>query len=163
MGTIKVELLKQEAPRTVANFIGLATGTKAWTDPATGKLTHRPLYNGTIFHRVIPQFMIQGGDPLGNGRGGPGYQFADEITSKITFDHPGYVAMANAGPDTNGSQFFITTAATPWLNGHYNLFGRVISGQAVADKISLVGRDQNDRPLRSVVIERILITLGSGR
>jgi peptidyl-prolyl cis-trans isomerase A (cyclophilin A) len=158
MGEIVCRLFEKEAPKTVANFVGLATGTKPWTDPATGKTMHTPLYSGTTFHRVIPGFMIQGGDPLGTGEGSPGYQFEDEIDPNRHFDKPGVLAMANAGPNTNGSQFFITVAAAPHLDGHYSVFGEVVSGQEVADAVSNVSRDeQNDKPLTPVRIARIVI------
>jgi len=157
MGTIVCLLFESSAPKTVANFTGLATGTKAWTDPATGKLTHRPLYSGTTFHRVIPGFMIQGGDPIGDGTGSPGYQFDDEIDPNRSFDRAGLVAMANSGPNTNGSQFFITVAPAPHLNGHYSLFGEVVSGQDVADAISQIPRDENDKPQTPVKILKIAI------
>ncbi len=157
MGNIVCKLLEQEAPKTVANFRGLATGTKAWTDPATGKLKHTPLYSGTTFHRVIPDFMIQGGDPAGDGTGSPGYKFDDEIAPNQAFDHPGMLAMANSGPNTNGSQFFITVAPAEHLNGHYSLFGEVVSGQDVADAISKVPRDENDKPVTPVKIIAIAI------
>ena len=155
-GNITCELFAKEAPNTVANFVGLATGTKEFKDPTTGKMVKRPFYNGLIFHRVIAGFMIQGGDPLGNGTGGPGYQFANENTL-ASFNKPGVLAMANAGPNTNGSQFFITVAPEPSLEGNYNVFGQVISGQNVADKISKVPTDQQDRPVTPVVIESITI------
>ncbi len=157
MGNIVCRLFEKEAPKTVANFRGLATGTKAWTDPATGKTKHTPLYNGTTFHRVIPGFMIQGGDPAGTGEGSPGYEFEDEIDPNLVFDKPGLLAMANSGPNTNGCQFFITVAPAPHLNGHYSLFGEVVSGQDVADAISEVPRDSNDKPLTPVKILRISI------
>jgi peptidyl-prolyl cis-trans isomerase A (cyclophilin A) len=157
MGNIVCRLFDKDAPKTVANFRGLATGTKTWTDPATGMVKHTPLYSGTTFHRVIPQFMIQGGDPTGTGMGGPGYQFEDEISSSHTFDHPGILAMANSGPNTNGSQFFITVAGTPWLNGKHTIFGEVVSGQDVVDAISNVPRDDQDKPLTLVKILRISI------
>lgn len=157
MGNIVCRLFEDDAPKTVANFKGLATGTKAWTDPTTGKLQHRPLYPGTTFHRVIPDFMIQGGDPLGTGTGGPGYQIADEIKESRIFDHPGILAMANSGPNTNGSQFYITVGPAPWLNGHYSIFGEVVSGQEVADAISKVPRDSEDKPLTPVKIAGIAI------
>ena len=125
MGTLRCKLFPKESPKTVANFIGLADGTKDWKDPATGQTKHGvPLYSGTIFHRVIPDFMIQGGDPLGSGFGDPGYKFADEIVPSLTFDRPGRLAMANSGPGTNGSQFFITEVPTPHLNGHHTIFGQ---------------------------------------
>lgn len=155
-GTITCELFTEEAPNTVANFVGLATGTKEFKDPKTGEMVKRPFYNGLIFHRVIAGFMIQGGDPLGNGTGGPGYQFDNENTD-ASFNNPGVLAMANAGPNTNGSQFFITVAPTPSLQGDYNVFGRVIAGQDVADKISKTATDPEDKPITPVVIESITI------
>jgi peptidyl-prolyl cis-trans isomerase A (cyclophilin A) len=157
MGNIVCRLFEKDAPKTVANFRGLATGAKPWKDPATGKLKHTPLYNGTTFHRVIPGFMIQGGDPAGNGEGGPGYEFPDEIDPNRDFDRPGILAMANSGPNTNGSQFFITTAPAPHLNGHFSMFGEVVSGQDVADAISQVPRNADDKPLTPVKILRISI------
>ena len=157
MGDIVCRLFPKDAPKTVANFRELATGTKLWTDPRTGRKTRRPLYSGTIFHRVIPQFMIQGGDPLGTGSGDPGYKFADEFSPDHTFDKPGMLAMANSGPDTNGSQFFITVAPTPWLNGKHTIFGEVVTGQEVADKISEVPRNSDDKPDTPVKIIRISV------
>jgi peptidyl-prolyl cis-trans isomerase A (cyclophilin A) len=157
-GDIKVKLFSDKAPKTVENFIGLSTGKKEWTDPKTGKTVKgRPLYNGTIFHRVIPGFMIQGGDPMGTGTGGPGYQFEDEFSPTDSFDHPGILAMANAGPGTNGSQFFITVKPTPWLNGHHTIFGEVTSGMDVVDKIVNAPRGANDRPENPVVIKKITV------
>jgi peptidyl-prolyl cis-trans isomerase A (cyclophilin A) len=156
-GDIRVVLYPDTAPKTVANFVGLATGERTWTDPATNQPQERPLYDGTVFHRVIPQFMIQGGDPLGSGRGGPGYSFEDEVDGPHRFDGPGYLAMANAGPDTNGSQFFITEVATPWLDGKHTIFGRVVEGMDVVQAIVNSDRDQRDRPLEDVVVERIEI------
>ena len=160
MGKIVCELYPDKAPKTVKNFAGLAEGKKEWTDPATGKKTQRPLYEGTVFHRVIPGFMIQGGDPLGNGTGGPGYQFEDEFNPVLTFSHPGLLAMANSGPDTNGSQFFITVAKTPWLNNHHTIFGQVVEGQDVVEAISKVARDGDDRPRKPVTITKIMIEGG---
>jgi len=157
MGNITCELYPAKAPETVANFIGLATGTKEWRDPNTGEMKKTPLYDGTIFHRVIPDFMIQGGDPLGMGYGGPGYQFKDEFDKSLDFSAPGRLAMANSGPNTNGSQFFITTVPTPWLNNKHTIFGQVIAGQDVVDAISLVDKDQNNKPLVTVMIKRIVI------
>jgi len=157
MGTIEVQLFDKETPITVANFTGLATGTKEYTDPKTGQKKKSNFYDGLIFHRVIPNFMIQGGDPLGVGTGGPGYSFADEIVPSLTFDKPGKLAMANAGPNTNGSQFFITVAPTPWLNGHHTIFGQVTKGQDVVDAISKTDRDPSDRPKTPVVIKHITI------
>ena len=135
LGDIRVELFGHHAPKTVANFIGLATGTQAWTHPATGEPQNGPLYDGVIFHRIIKDFMLQGGDPLGQGFGGPGYQFDDEIKPNLKLDAAGILAMANAGPGTNGSQFFITHVATPWLDRKHSVFGRVIEGQDVVDRI----------------------------
>jgi peptidyl-prolyl cis-trans isomerase A (cyclophilin A) len=155
-GTITCNLFSKEAPNTVANFIGLATGTKEFKEPQSGKMVKRPFYNNLTFHRVIPGFMIQGGDPVGNGTGGPGFMFDNENTN-ASFNKPGVLAMANAGPNTNGSQFFITVAPTPHLQGGYSVFGQVISGQDVADKISNVARDSQDKPLTPVIIESITI------
>ncbi|HNQ36022.1 MAG TPA: peptidylprolyl isomerase [bacterium] len=156
-GRITCLLYEKEAPKTVRNFTGLALGKKEWTDPKTGRKQKKPLYDGTVFHRVIPDFMIQGGDPLGVGIGGPGYQFEDECTPKLGFDRTGRLAMANAGPNTNGSQFFITVAPTPWLNGKHTIFGQVVSGQEVVDQITRVKRDRNDRPLQDVVLKKVII------
>ncbi|GAB2984711.1 MAG TPA: peptidylprolyl isomerase [Actinotalea caeni] len=162
-GDIVVELLPNHAPKTVKNFTELATGARTWTHPATGETTEAPLYNGTIFHRVIPNFMIQGGDPLGTGTGGPGYQFDDEIHPELHFREPYVLAMANAGKvmgrGTNGSQFFITTAPTTWLQGKHTIFGKVKdpASTAVVDAIGSVPTGRNDRPLEDVVIESIEI------
>jgi peptidyl-prolyl cis-trans isomerase A (cyclophilin A) len=158
MGTIVVELYADQSPNTVANFVGLAGGTKEYTDPATGQKKKGKFYDGLTFHRVIPNFMIQGGDPVGNGTGGPGYKFNDEYPA-AKFDRPGRLAMANAGPNTNGSQFFITTANDEFLNttGHYVIFGQVTKGQDVADAITKVPRDGQDRPNTPVVIKHITI------
>src|SRR5262249_34386661 len=134
MGTITLRLFPDRAPKTVRNFVGLAEGTIEWTDPRTGARTTDPLYDGTVFHRVIDNFMLQGGDPLGNGRGGPGYEFEDEFHD-LRFDRPYLLAMANAGPGTNGSQFFITVVPTPHLNGRHTIFGEVIEGTDVVDAI----------------------------
>lgn len=157
MGNIVCRLFVQDAPKTVANFIGLATGTKAWTDPATGKPRRGPLYSNTTFHRVIPNFMIQGGDPMGTGMGQPGYQFDDEISPNHSFDKPGILAMANSGPNTNGSQFFITTTPQQRLDGRYSIFGEVVSGQDVVDAISNVPTGVNDKPLTPVKLVRVVI------
>ena len=138
-GSITCRLLEQEAPDTVANFVGLATGNKEWTDPRTGAKSKKPLYDGTVFHRVIPNFMIQGGDPLGTGTGDPGYRFKDEFQSGRRFDKPGLLAMANSGPDTNGSQFFITEVATPHLNNRHTIFGECIQGFELVPKIARAG------------------------
>jgi peptidyl-prolyl cis-trans isomerase A (cyclophilin A) len=157
MGDIVCRLFEHEAPKAIANFRGLATGSKPWTNPHTGKQMHTALYSGTTFHRVIPDFMIQGGDPAGDGTGSPGYEFADEIDPNRKFDHAGILAMANHGPNTNGSQFFITVAPAEHLNGKYTILGEVVSGQEVADAISKVPRDISDRPLTPVVIKAIAI------
>ena len=156
-GTIVVKLFEEEAPETVANFIGLADGSKQWMDPTTGKPSNSSLYEGTIFHRVIDGFMLPGGDPLGTGRGGPGYTFKDEIHPNLRFDRPFLLAMANAGPGTNGSQFFITVAPTPHLNNHHTIFGEVTdaASQEVVSKIAKVDTDRMDRPHEDVVIESI--------
>jgi peptidyl-prolyl cis-trans isomerase A (cyclophilin A) len=156
-GTITCQLFEKEAPKTVANFVGLADGTKEWTDPKTGKKTKSTFYDGLIFHRVIPKFMIQGGDPEGTGRGGPGYKFEDEFTSGLLFDKPGRLAMANAGPNTNGSQFFITTVPTPWLNNKHTIFGQVIDGMEVVEVIESVKRDGRDKPVEDVSITKLEI------
>jgi peptidyl-prolyl cis-trans isomerase A (cyclophilin A) len=161
MGDIIIQLFDDKAPNTVANFIGLASGAKEWSDPKTGEKVKRPLYNGTIFHRVIPGFMIQGGDPLGNGTGGPGFRFADEFHAELKHTKAGMVSMANAGPNTNGSQFFITQKATPWLDGRHSVFGVVVKGQNVVDAIINVPRDSRDRPVKDVVIKEVMISRGS--
>ncbi len=157
-GTIVCRLYPEQAPKTVQNFTDLAEGKRAWQDAVSGKKGNGPLYNGTVFHRVIPNFMIQGGDPSGTGRGGPGYKFEDETKgSPHKFDRGGKLAMANAGPNTNGSQFFITVAATPWLTGNHTIFGEVIEGYEVAEKISKVSRNAQDRPLKDVVVNSVRI------
>ena len=162
LGTIVIRLFPDKAPKTVANFVGLAEGTTEWTDPGTGQRVRTPLYNGTIFHRVIDGFMLQGGDPLGSGRGGPGYQFEDEFRPELRFDRAYLLAMANAGPGTNGSQFFITTVPTPWLDRKHTIFGEVIQGSDVIDAISHVDRDRRDRPAKDVVLESVEISRGDG-
>jgi peptidyl-prolyl cis-trans isomerase A (cyclophilin A) len=161
-GNIKIELFGAEAPQTVSNFIGLATGKKEWTDPETGETTTDPLYDGLTFHRVIPGFMIQGGDPLGTGSGGPGYQFDDEFSPDKTFDKPYLLAMANSGPDTNGSQFFITVAEPDWLNFKHTIFGEVAdkASMKVVDKIAAVPTGAQDKPNQDVVIKSITIKEG---
>ena len=156
-GDIKVELFPNHAPKTVRNFTGLATGEIEWTHPGTGRTSTDPLYQNVIFHRIIPNFMIQGGDPLGKGTGGPGYRFPDEIHPELAFTRPYLLAMANAGPNTNGSQFFITTAETPWLTGKHTIFGEVVSGQEVVDAIESVPTGAQDRPRQDVVISSISI------
>ena len=158
MGSIVCRLFGKEAPKTVQNFIDLAEGKSDWQDAVSGKKGPGPLYNGTIFHRVIPNFMIQGGDPSGTGRGGPGYRFEDETKgSPYKFDTPGKLAMANAGPNTNGSQFFITVAPTDWLTGNHTIFGEVVKGQDIVQKISEVPRNRNDRPNTDVVLNSVRI------
>ncbi len=156
-GTVVVRLLPDHAPKTVRNFVELAEGGREWTDPNTGSKAATKLYDGTIFHRVIPDFMIQGGDPLGTGTGGPGYKFGDEIHPDLAFNRPYLLAMANAGPGTNGSQFFITTAATPWLTGKHTIFGEVVSGAEIVDAISKVQTGRNDKPAEDVVLESVTI------
>ena len=156
-GNIVVKLFEKEAPITVANFVGLATGSREWTDPRTHAKTKAKLYDGTVFHRVIPQFMIQGGDPLGTGTGDPGYRFEDEFGSGKKFDKPGLLAMANAGPGTNGSQFFVTVAPTPWLNGKHTIFGEVIEGADVVDAISRLKTGSQDRPVEDVILESVTV------
>ncbi len=157
LGEIKVRLFPEKTPLTVENFVGLANGTKESLDPQTRQKTKRRFYDGLTFHRVIPQFMIQGGCPHGTGTGGPGYQFKDEFTSDLRFDKPGKLAMANSGPGTNGSQFFITLAPTDWLNQHHTIFGEVVEGQNVVEKIGAVPRDGRDRPRTPVVMNTIRI------
>jgi peptidyl-prolyl cis-trans isomerase A (cyclophilin A) len=160
LGPVVVQLLPDHAPKTVRNFVELAEGRRKWTHPTSGASSTDRLYDGTIFHRVIPDFMIQGGDPLGSGRGGPGYQFADEFHPDLSFDRPYLLAMANAGPGTNGSQFFITTVPTPHLNRKHTIFGRVIEGSDVVDRISQVRTGRADRPVEDVVLVSIEIKGG---
>ena len=160
-GPIVIRLLPDQAPKTVRNFVELAQGTREWTDPRTHQRTTARLYDGTVFHRVIPRFMIQGGDPLGTGTGGPGYQFADEFHPDLSFNRPYLLAMANAGPGTNGSQFFITTVPTPHLNRKHTIFGEVIEGQQVVDEISHVPTTR-DRPDSDVVLESVEISQPDG-
>jgi peptidyl-prolyl cis-trans isomerase A (cyclophilin A) len=157
-GTITVRLFPDVAPITVTNFIELAEGKREWTHPLTGVKSTNKLYDGTIFHRVIKDFMVQGGDPAGTGMGGPGYRFQDETKgSPHRFDKPGKLAMANAGPGTNGSQFFITTVATEWLTGKHTIFGEVVEGQDIAVKITNVPRSSQDKPHKPVVLESVTI------
>jgi peptidyl-prolyl cis-trans isomerase A (cyclophilin A) len=159
MGRITCQFYQKEAPKAVANFIGLAEGTKDWTDPTTRKVQHhKRYYDGTIFHRVIPEFMVQGGDPTGSGMGDPGYVFDDEFDPGLNFDRPGRLAMANSGPNTNGSQFFITEQATDFLDQHYTLFGQCDDASvAVVKAIARVERDSNDRPLSPVTLKKVTI------
>ena len=157
LGDIEVRLFPDHAPATVANFVELAEGSKEWTDPRTGTKEAKPLYDGTVFHRVISGFMIQGGDPLGRGTGGPGYRFKDEFHPELAFTKPYLLAMANAGPATNGSQFFVTVAPTPWLTGKHTIFGEVTSGTDVVDKIAAVETGPMDRPITDVVLTSVVI------
>jgi len=159
MGRITCQFYQKQAPKAVANFIALAEGTIDWTDPTTNKKQHRkPLYDNTTFHRVIPEFMIQGGDPAGNGMGGPGYNFDDEFDPNLTFDRPGRLAMANSGPNTNGSQFFITEAPYDSLDQHYTLFGQCDDPSVeVVKTIARVQRDANDKPLTPVILKKVTI------
>ena len=156
-GDIRINLFPDQAPKTVRNFTGLAEGTQEWTDPTVQAKSTAPLYDGTIFHRIIPGFMIQGGDPLGTGTGGPGYRFDDEPHPELTFDKPYLLAMANAGPNTNGSQFFITVAPTTWLNFKHTIFGEVADQESrdIVDVIAAVETGAQDRPIQDVVIESI--------
>ena len=157
-GTIVCRLFEKEAPKTVANFTGLAEGKREWTHPVSCAKSKNRLYDGTIFHRVIPDFMIQGGDPAGTGFGGPGYQFEDETRgSPHKFDKPGKLAMANSGPNTNGSQFFITVAPTQWLTGKHTIFGEVVEGYEVAEKIVSAPRNKQDKPANDVVVQSVVI------
>jgi peptidyl-prolyl cis-trans isomerase A (cyclophilin A) len=156
-GDVRVELFEKRAPRTVENFLGLATGEREWTDPETGEPREDPLYDGTVFHRIIEGFMIQGGDPTGTGRGGPGYQFDDEFHDELTHEGPGVLSMANSGPDTNGSQFFITLDAQPHLDGRHAVFGQVLDGMDVVEEIGDVDTDANDQPLDEVVLESVTV------
>ena len=159
MGRITCQFYQKQAPNTVANFIGLAQGTKDWTDPVThNKMHNKPLYDGTTFHRVIPGFMIQGGDPAGNGTGDPGFQFDDEFDANLNFDEPGRLAMANSGPNTDGSQFFITEQPYESLNQHYSLFGQCDQdGLEIVKAIARVQRDANDKPLEPVILRKVTI------
>ncbi|MFC5907521.1 peptidylprolyl isomerase [Streptacidiphilus monticola] len=159
-GDIQLKLFPNHAPKTVANFVELAEGSREWTHPGTGAKTTDKLYDGTIFHRVIEGFMIQGGDPLGIGVGGPGYQFGDEFHPDLAFTRPYLLAMANAGPGTNGSQFFITVAPTAWLTGKHTIFGEVVdeASKKVVDSIATTATGRNDRPVEDVVIESVEIT-----
>jgi len=160
LGDITIELFPNHAPKTVANFVELASGKREWVDPRTGEKSTANLYDGTVFHRVIDGFMIQGGDPLGTGTGGPGYRFADEFHGELVFDRPYILAMANSGPGTNGSQFFITVAPTTWLNRKHTIFGEVkdAASQKVVDAIATTKTGAGDRPAQAVVINSVTIT-----
>ncbi len=157
LGEITCELFREQAPKAVDNFVGLANGTREFMDTQTRQRVKRRFYDGLTFHRVIPRFMIQGGCPLGSGTGGPGYKFEDEFAPGLGFDQPGRLAMANAGANTNGSQFFITVASTEWLNNHHTIFGQVVRGQEVVEKISQALRDRSDRPKTPVVMNAVKI------
>lgn len=157
-GNFKIRLFDQDVPNTVANFTGLAEGTREFTDPKTGEKAKRPFYDGLVFHRVIDSFMIQGGCPLGTGTGGPGYKFADEFSPKLKHTRPGLLSMANAGANTNGSQFFITLAATPWLDNKHSIFGEVVEGMDVVEKIGRTATSKpGDRPLKPISIQSVKI------
>jgi peptidyl-prolyl cis-trans isomerase A (cyclophilin A) len=157
-GKFTARLFEEETPNTVANFTGLADGSKEWTDPRSGKKVKQPYYNGTVFHRVIEQFMIQGGDPLGQGTGGPGYNFGDEFSPKLRHDKAGKLSMANRGPNTNGGQFFITLAPTPWLDNKHSIFGEVVEGMDVVEKIGRTPTSKpGDRPVKPIAIESVVI------
>ena len=157
-GNFTARLFDAEAPKTVANFTGLAEGTKEWTDPRTGRKVKEPYYNGTVFHRVIADFMIQGGDPLGQGTGGPGYKFADEFSPKLRHDKAGVLSMANSGPNTNGGQFFITLVPTPWLDNKHSVFGEIVEGMDVVKKIGKTATSKpGDRPVKPITIQSVTI------
>ncbi len=157
-GKIVARLFEKEAPKTVANFIDLAEGNREWSHPVTNAKGKNKLYDGTVFHRVIPQFMIQGGDPAGTGMGGPGYRFEDETKgSPHSFDKAYKLAMANSGPNTNGSQFFITVAATTWLTGKHTIFGEVVEGEGIVDKIAGAARNSQDKPHKPITIDSLTI------
>src|ERR1044071_1616122 len=157
-GNFSARLFDAETPKTVANFTGLADGSKEWTDPRTGRAVKQPYFNGTMFHRVIEGFMIQGGDPLGQGTGGPGYTFADEFHPKLRHSKAGILSMANRGPNTNGGQFFITLAATPWLDDKHSVFGGVVEGRDVVQKIGgTVTSKRGDRPVKPITIQSVTI------
>jgi peptidyl-prolyl cis-trans isomerase A (cyclophilin A) len=157
-GSFTVRLFEEEVPNTVANFAGLAEGTKEWTDPKSGQKVKRPFFDGLIFHRVIASFMIQGGDPLGTGMGGPGFKFDDEFHPKLRHSKAGILSMANSGRNTNGSQFFITLAATPWLDNKHSVFGEVVEGMDVIEKIGSTKTASGDRPVKPIAIQSVKIT-----
>jgi peptidyl-prolyl cis-trans isomerase A (cyclophilin A) len=156
-GEFKARLFDEAAPKTVDNFVGLAEGTKTWSDPRTHEQVARPFYDGLVFHRVIDGFMLQGGCPMGNGMGGPGYRFPDEFGPGLRHDRPGFLSMANSGPNTNGSQFFVTLAPTPWLDNKHAIFGEVVEGMDVVQRIGKTKTGPNDRPVKDVVINSVTI------
>jgi peptidyl-prolyl cis-trans isomerase A (cyclophilin A) len=157
-GNFTARLFDAETPNTVANFVGLADGSKEWTDPRSGRKVKQPYFNGTVFHRVIDGFMIQGGDPLGQGTGGPGYTFADEFNPKLRHSKAGILSMANRGPNTNGGQFFITLAATPWLDDKHSVFGEIVEGMDVVKKIGGTPTSKpGDRPVKPITVETVRI------
>jgi peptidyl-prolyl cis-trans isomerase A (cyclophilin A) len=157
-GSFTASLFEDDAPKTVANFAGLADGSREWTDPRTGRKTTAKYYDGTVFHRVIADFMIQGGDPLGNGTGGPGYTFPDEFSPRLRHDRPGLLSMANRGPNTGGGQFFITLVPTPWLDNKHAIFGEIVEGMDVVHKIGVTQTSKpGDRPIKPITIESITI------
>ncbi|MBL8136404.1 MAG: peptidylprolyl isomerase [Acidobacteria bacterium] len=156
-GTFVVRLFEKDTPKTVANFVGLAEGTKAWKDPVTGESRSTPFYNGLVFHRVIADFMIQGGCPNGNGMGGPGYKFEDEFVPTLKHSKAGILSMANAGPNTNGSQFFITLVPTPWLDNRHSVFGEVVEGMDVIEAIGATKTGRQDRPVTDITIDALTI------
>ena len=156
-GRFTIRLFQEQAPRTVENFVGLAEGTKEWTHPATGKKQKTPLYDGIVFHRVIDGFMIQGGDPLGQGTGGPGFTFADEFSPKLRHDRAGLLSMANRGPNTNGGQFFITLGPTPHLDDRHSVFGEIVEGMDIVKRIGAVRTGPRDRPVTDVAINKVTI------
>ncbi len=156
-GTFKIKLFADKTPKTVENFVGLVEGTKEWTDPKSGQKVKKPFYDGLVFHRIIANFMIQGGDPLGNGTGGPGYRFEDEFHPELTHNKPGLLSMANAGPNTNGSQFFITVVKCPWLDNRHTVFGEVVEGYDIIEKISNIQTGPMDRPLEPVTVNSVKI------
>jgi peptidyl-prolyl cis-trans isomerase A (cyclophilin A) len=158
-GQFTCELYPEQCPKTVGNFVGLATGQSPWINPKTGEKQEGPLYSNTLFHRVIKDFMIQGGDPLGNGSGGPGYQFEDEAHPELRHNRPGILSMANAGPNTNGSQFFITEVSTPWLDGKHTVFGAVVEGFDVIKQIAVTETATQDRPKEAIILEKIEIKI----
>ncbi len=157
LGSFTIELFADKAPKTVANFVGLATGTKEWTDPKTRQQVKRPLYDGLVFHRIIENFMIQGGCPLGRGTGGPGFRFNDEFHPDLRHTGPGILSMANSGPHTNGSQFFVTLVPCPWLDMRHSVFGRVVDGMDVVEAIGSVRTGAQDRPAQEVRLESVSI------